>query len=451
VKILSIEELRDALEKANGDMETADAVLQNFPSDAEEGLVSEARAEFDAAKVEVRKLGEALGRKEAMKEARDAVPGHQDAPASDRVAPVRVTNEPLTYRRMAQGGIHSFFGDLVNSKIHDNPAAAARLQRHVREMELETRAMTTGGGSGIGLVPPQYLQEDLALFARAGRPFADSLNSLPLPPVGTSLNVPRVTTGTVTAVQASEAAAVNDSSAVTDTIALSLNTVAGKVDMSRQLVERSEPSTDAVIGADLIADYAKQLDTQLLNQATNGILSLAGTNSSTVSTATAAAIYPKFADGIQLIWTNRFAQPDIMVMHPRRWAMFLGALDSANRPLVLPDAMGAVQIFNAMAANQNGNIPQGLTGLAQGLPVLIDPNVPTNFGAGTNEDRIIITKRSDALLFESETPTIALYDQVLSANLQVRILCYGYFFFTFARYPKATSIISGTGLVPPTF
>jgi hypothetical protein len=55
------------------------------------------------------------------------------------------------------------------------------------------------------------------------------------------------------------------------------------------------------------------------------------------------------------------------------------------------------------------------------------------------------------LLFEDPVPTVAVYDGVLSANLQVRILCYGYFAFTFARYAKANSIISGTGLTTPTF
>ena len=39
----------------------------------------------------------------------------------------------------------------------------------------------------------------------------------------------------------------------------------------------------------------------------------------------------------------------------------------------------------------------------------------------------------------------------MSANLQVRIPCYGYFAFTFARYAKANPIISGIGLNTPTF
>ena len=43
------------------------------------------------------------------------------------------------------------------------------------------------------------------------------------------------------------------------------------------------------------------------------------------------------------------------------------------------------------------------------------------------------------------------FEEVLSGTLQVRILVFGYYAFTFARYAKANSIISGAGLVTPTF
>jgi len=87
----------------------------------------------------------------------------------------------------------------------------------------------------------------------------------------------------------------------------------------------------------------------------------------------------------------------------------------------------------------------------QGLPVFLDANIPTNLGAGTNEDRIIVARFSDDLLFEDTAPTVGVFDDVLSGTLQVRIACWGYFAFTFARYAKANSIISGTGLITPTF
>lgn len=36
----------------------------------------------------------------------------------------------------------------------------------------------------------------------------------------------------------------------------------------------------------------------------------------------------------------------------------------------------------------------------QGLPVFLDANIPTNAGTNTNEDKIIVGRFSDDLLFE---------------------------------------------------
>jgi HK97 family phage major capsid protein len=266
-----------------------------------------------------------------------------------------------------------------------------------------------------------------------------------------TFNVPRVTTGAGAAVQ-TENAAMQDTTVVTDYLSFTVNTIAGQQNVSRQLVDRSDPATDTVIGQDLAADYAKQLDTQLLNQTTNGITVLSGTNTITYTqaTPTASTLYPKFADAIQQVWTNRFAAPDLIVMHPRRWAQLLGGLDTSGRPLVLPDAMAGAQAFNVMSIG-DGQVPQGLVGQIQGLPVVVDPNISITLGAGTNQDVIIVTRRADQLLFETGAPTVNVDSAVLSNTLQVKIYVYGYMAFTFARYAKSTSIISGTGLVTPTF
>jgi len=144
---------------------------------------------------------------------------------------------------------------------------------------------------------------------------------------------------------------------------------------------------------------------------------------------------------------NRFAAAEAIVMHPRRWAWISAALDSQNRPLVVPEAnsaSNAVGVFSQPTA-------EGAVGTMQSLPVFLDANIPITLGAGTNQDLIIVARFSDDLLFEDPVPTVTVYEGVLSANLQVRILCYGYFAFTFARYAKANSIISGTGLNTPTF
>lgn len=453
------EELGEDLAEATLRHEEIDAEITALGPDPDADKIADLNQRFAEQGKKVAFIQDAIDRRETM------VRGKAEAPLSkdgDGAKPspaqrVEVGGEPLTYRkegvREPDGSYRSFFADALSASKGD-VAAQARLARHTREMEVlglkETRAITTSSG-GPGLVPTQYFLDELATFARAGRPFADSLNSQPLPDSGISFSVPRVTTGATTAVH-TEGSGVNDSSPVTDYLTFALNTIAGKVDSSRQLVDRSNPLADQIVGQDLAADYAKQLDTQLLNQATNGITVLSGTNGVTYTdaTPTAGELYAKIADAVQQVWTQRFANPSLIVMHPRRWAFFLGAVDSQGRPLVLPDAMGAVQIFNAMAA-EGAIAPQGLVGQIQGLPVVIDPNISTTLGAGTNQDVVVVTRREDHILAESAAPRIEVYEEVLSGNLQVRIMCWGYFAFTFARYAKATSIISGTGLVTPTF
>jgi hypothetical protein len=36
-----------------------------------------------------------------------------------------------------------------------------------------------------------------------------------------------------------------------------------------------------------------------------------------------------------------------------------------------------------------------------GLPVVLDPSIPTNLGGGTNEDRIFVLRPDDLLFYES--------------------------------------------------
>ena len=443
MSVKTLEELQAELADAQLAFERTNAALQGLGPDSDKQTREDLESDFSTKEAEVSKLASDIDRWERMDKALKDVPKPE----------IRVGNEPRTYERGVRnddGSFRSFFSDLLKAEEHDI-AAQTRIARHTRETAVEQRGAITTASGGPGLVPPQYLLDELATYARSSRPFADALEPRPLPDAGMTFNVPRVTTGTTTAVQ-TEGSAIQDGSAVTDYLSFSVNTVAGKQDISRQLLDRSDPATDTVLGQDLAADYAKQLDTQLLTQATNGITVLSGTNGVTYTqaTPTAATFYPKIADAIQQVWTGRFAAPSLIVMAPRRWGSLIGAVDTAGRPLVLPDADAGLQAFNAMARG-DGRVPSGLVGQIQGLPVVIDANIPVNLGAGTNQDVVIVTRREDQLLFEVGAPTVAVETGVLSANLQVRILAYGYFAFTFARYVKATSIISGTGLVTPTF
>jgi len=149
---------------------------------------------------------------------------------------------------------------------------------------------------------------------------------------------------------------------------------------------------------------------------------------------------------VQRVHTLRFMPPTVIVMHPRRWAWFLAAVDGNDRPLVVPSAgnpQNSMATLGVVGAEQ-------VVGQMHGLPVVTDPNLPTTLGTGTNEDVILVMRASDLLLYESGIRTRVLPD-VGSGTLTVRLQVYGYLAFTAARYPKSVVEIGGAGLVAPTF
>jgi HK97 family phage major capsid protein len=453
-KIMTLDELRDALTGAKNAMEETEAAIQAAGGSASEETVTDLEQRFDTEIEDVKRLSAAVERQERMADAYKAIPRPEQDPTPE--PRVRVGAEPFTYRRWNEyrtgQEVPMFFRDILLATKDGDPGAQTRLQRHTREMEVESRAVSSGTGTGGGFVPPQYLQSEWAALARAGRPFADAVRSIPLPSYGVAFNIPRVTTGSTVAVQAGEAGAVADTSIADTELALTMTTIAGKTDLSRQAFERSQPGLDEIIGMDLAADYARLVDAQCVNGtgANNqtGILQASGTNSVTfTSPVTVAGFYPKLSDAIQRIHTARYMAPNLVVMHPRRWAWLLSALDSQGRPLIVPSA----QVPTNAMAEFSRVAPQALVGSIQGLPVMVDANIPTLNGASTTEDAVFVTRTDDNLLMESGTPTVKVYEEIVSGNLQVRIQVYGYICYTALRYAAAHSKITGAGLVAPTF
>jgi hypothetical protein len=124
--------------------------------------------------------------------------------------------------------------------------------------------------------------------------------------------------------------------------------------------------------------------------------------------------------------------------------LVLQALDTATRPLVTPDGPN-------YAAIGTGGTPtaEGQAGTLWGLPVFVDPSVPTNPGAGTNEDRVFVGRFSDCWLYESEL-RMEVLNQTYGDQLSVLTRCYGYSAFLPDRYGASVNVVSGTGLVAPT-
>ncbi len=183
-----------------------------------------------------------------------------------------------------------------------------------------------------------------------------------------------------------------------------------------------------------------------------GILSTAGIGAVTYTdaTPTVGELWLKLADAVNRVSVGVYSEPNLIIMHPRRWAWFMSALDTQSRPLVVPSG-GASQAVNAMGTidGATGGIER-VVGQIMGINVITDPNIPTNLGAGTNEDIILVLDSNESYLYES-APKTRVLPEVGSGTLTVRLQVYGYFAFTAGRYVASIAAVGGTGLIAPTF
>jgi HK97 family phage major capsid protein len=431
-----------------------DAVLEAVASENRTDLTVEETEKVDALVEESRSLDSKIEKFKAQadadvkaSEARAAV-ATIAMPASTGAA--KVISEARTYSERSEA---SFVKDVFAAEVRGDYSAKERLARHTREESIERRDVDTTNFTG--LVVPQYLVDLAAPFARAGRPTADfATNKHALPAAGMTLNISRMTTGTSTAVQVTQNDAVSETDSDDTLLTINVRTIAGQQDVSRQAIERGT-GVDTFIIQDLIRSWHTTLNSQILNGAgTSGTikgLRASGGNAITftATTPTVALLYPKLADAVQQIQSNAFISPTHWIMHPRRLAFLLAATDTTGRPLVVPTANGAM---NPVAAG-NGGVSYGNSGYSlMGLPIIADASVGTTYGAATNQDEIYCVSAPEFHLWEQPGAPFALqFDATGADKLQIKSVIYGFAAASAERYPLAASIISGTGLVAPTF
>ena len=430
-----------------------DAVLEAVASEDRTDLTVEETEKVDALVEEARSLDSKIEKLKAQADA-DAkaseIRSSVAAVATPRVGGTTVTRESRTYSERSDS---SFFKDAYNAQFKSDFTAQDRLARHMREEEIERRDV--GTAQFEGLVIPQYLIDLAAPLARAGRPFADfATNKMTLPPSGMTLNISRMTTGSSTAVQVTQNDAVSETDVDDTLLTVNVRTIAGQQDLSRQAIERGT-GIDVFVAADLIKSWHTTLDSQILNGAgtagtIKGLRASGGNAITFTSTApTVGLLYPKLADAIQQIQTNSFTNPTHFIMHPRRLAFLLAAVDSTNRPLVVPAANGPMNASGVGA----GPSSYGNSGYQMmGLPIITDANIGTTYGTTTNQDEIYVVNAGESHLWEQPgSPFTLRYDATGAGNLTLKTVVYGYAAYTAERYPLAASIISGTGLSAPSF
>lgn len=355
-------------------------------------------------------------------------------------------NEPDMYEK---GGKNSFFSDMYQARFNNDYNANKRLAEHQ-----EVSKRDVGTGAFAGLVVPQYLVDDYAPLARAGANFYNAVPKRELPAYGNKVEISRITTGSAAAEQSSENAAVQETNIDDTLLTVNVDTIAGQQDVSKQALERGgQPgfNLEDIIFQDLASAYFTKLDNLLINGSGSsgqpkGISQVSGINAVTYTDAspTVGELYPKLADALQKINSERFAPATAIIMHPRRWGFLTAGVDGSNRPLIVPNANAPQNAVGTGEVNKYGSVGQIL-----GVPVITDANIRTDLGAGT-EDAIYVVRAEDHILFEQDVFT-AKFEETNAGSLTTKLVVYGYVAFASGRYPKGISAISGTGLIAPTF
>jgi HK97 family phage major capsid protein len=425
----------------------ADSLLAGEPTTEALASVEERQSVIESLDAQISKVEATEARTAAIAESRAVV-------GVESYSPARVVREARTY---TERGEHSFVRDMIGGTLRNDPQSWDRLHRHSTEAAIESRDVSRTDG-GIGeFVPPAWVVDSFAEFARAQRVTADLCTSMALPAGTDSINIPAITTGTQVAAQTADNAATNTRDMVTATVTAPVRTLSGYQNVSLQTVEQSPLAggLDRLILGDLMADYALQLNTAVVsnnagtsNGALKGFTNL-GTDTTNGIPVTWTETTPSAANGIKAIAqalskvaTNRFRESEAVVMTPQLWYWLASAVDGSGRPLVVPTAGGPM---NANGVNSAAGAAAGLVGTIHGVPVYLDATLPT---INTNQVPMLVGKFSDSYLFEGGVKTRVLPD-VLSANLTVRFQVYGYVALAH-RFAKAVSGISGTGTVSPT-
>jgi hypothetical protein len=318
----------------------------------------------------------------------------------------------------------------------DDLAAAQERLRLARVFAgRELRDMSASGNPFVPAGVAVYVAEEFSAAARARASLFDALPQRLLPRFGLKVEVPKLTGGGSVAVVASENTAVSETDPTTGLASSGRAYVAGIVDVSRQLLELSRPSFDQVISADLGRALGVAVDQQLvagtnLNGQTEGLATVSGINS--------------------VAYTDASPTPNELVS--KIWAGFQAIAESGGGPSEPGDdnyliAMAPRRI-SWLAANT------GQTAAVPALPalpgrVVASPGIRTTLGAGTNEDEIYLIARGEVFV-GADPPTLAVYPEIGSGTLTVRLQARQSLAAMFSRQPKAIARISGTGLVAPT-
>ena len=352
-----------------------------------------------------------------------------------RVGGAKTTaRDPGLYIR---GGSFSYIGDQYRAAKFSDQAAAGRLTQHTNAMRdnAHLRDVLGAGATtfGLGLVPPVWLADLFAPILHRRLRVASVVRQVPWPGSPFSWSIPIAGTAATTTVVAE---GINPAEADPSYTVLTVTpkAVSGFSEVSRQMLDASNPAVDAIIWQDMIGNFFDNCETEFITALT----AQAGVNAVTVSAGTATTTdllnqRSGLLDAIAAVSDNNGGDADVFVGRNSRWVTYLKFQDANGRPVVL------AQQYAPQNAIGRGDLTQAYRNPRQGslenLDAVTSPTVAASTGFVLN---------SQELIFTYSPPMQFMFEQPAGPAL-VRIGVFGYEASITGRRPKAITKITYSG------
>lgn len=393
--------------------------------------VGEQAAQAKAIYAQIEDATEVEARNRKVAELAASLPKVEEAPAVTETRStgnaVVTARDPGHYRSVEEGGQNSFFGDMYRAKVLGNVDATKRLDEH-------TRAVTQATG-GTGIIPPKWLVAEYMAIARQTRAVANAVRHLPLGRDPRPIVLPKQTQGidaspsnlVAQAAEGANTAAWGADKFTSNTDTLTPAAYAAYQDVSRQLLDSSDPAIDALVFGDLRAAW----DTLIEGLVCSAILAGGTATGTTWATQTAwkAGTTPTspldaIVDAQTAVAGDQRGMADLVITNFKRFGEFRKLKDSSNRPLMPVSRYGPQ---NAM-----GTLDNLLVGDIEGSDVLASAGVATAV-----LEKYAVLRRNAVILAESDVLDFT-YDQVAGPSA-VRMGIWGYVG-TLVRNPNSVSV-----------
>jgi HK97 family phage major capsid protein len=318
----------------------------------------------------------------------------------------------------------SFVLDAVDSTLNGNHEARARLKRHA-----ETRSTMSNFG---GLVAPATIIDRLADSGHSPRPLLDLL-AVTLPSSGATVDVPEVVTAMTAEDQTAENTAVTPDAAASTGRSIPIRTVFAESTLSMATLNRAEPGAiDTFAGRELAGAVGAVQESRVIDGSgasgqPTGLLNCGAATYSLASTA-AVDLLDAIARTAAIIDGARSSSADLVVMHPRRWRWLLA--NAGDRS----------------AAIMPTTTPGPVVGRVLGVDVVASPAMPTTLSS--NQDRVIVLRRSDIYLAEAPATLSVHRDHTGSPSLTAKLRLSRYYAAA-AVATEGLQVIVGAGTANP--